>query len=170
MLTFLFQCTKKIEDRLWGNSGDEQEGSFEPVQELIKKLYSDKKLVGPVGERPIHVCALAAAKYQDLDQDMTEGILDGIRLYIDKEKKLYCPYGKDYCGAVGQDREKGVGDKMHEEKGFGDQKPPFYDKISSWFEIHFNKALARSSRGWLGCFPRSIERSSADQDKVVLDA
>ena len=52
-------------------------------QELFAELYRDRasgkmrvRLVGPVGERPLHVCFLRAGA---LDTEMRAGLIDGVK-------------------------------------------------------------------------------------------
>jgi hypothetical protein len=63
------------------------------------------KLVGPNGERPIHVCLLRANHCPQLI-GFQEGVLQGIKDYIegaelDRQCEIDAQYGKDYCAAVG---------------------------------------------------------------------
>eukprot|EP00291_Cryptomonas_curvata_P024454 CAMPEP_0172156042 /NCGR_PEP_ID=MMETSP1050-20130122/2967_1 /TAXON_ID=233186 /ORGANISM="Cryptomonas curvata, Strain CCAP979/52" /LENGTH=1139 /DNA_ID=CAMNT_0012825019 /DNA_START=308 /DNA_END=3727 /DNA_ORIENTATION=+ len=64
------------------------------------------KIVGPVGERPLHVCFLRANEFKSKsveDQSIRRGILSGAKKYIEKDRweEVTVPYGKDYCAAVG---------------------------------------------------------------------
>ena len=70
----------------------------------FEKYQSKPQLVGPVGERPIHVCALLAAQYRcGGDITIAEGIIRGIALFLGDKKYEHIAwekYGKDYCAAA----------------------------------------------------------------------
>ena len=66
-------------------------------------------LLGPVGERPLHVCALSAYRYGQIDflgqgNYMKDGILNGMKKFVENEsigmRQIHIPYGKDYCGLI----------------------------------------------------------------------
>lgn len=60
-------------------------------------------LVGPVGERPIHVCFLRAGHFPDIP-GFKEGVLDGIEMFDARQVvqgEIDRSYGKDYCAAIG---------------------------------------------------------------------
>jgi hypothetical protein len=63
------------------------------------------RLVGPVGERPLHVCFLRANEFKSTeDRSIRQGILKGAKKYIlDRNMaEVSVPYGKDYCAAMGK--------------------------------------------------------------------
>ncbi len=61
------------------------------------------KLVGPVGERPLHVCFLRANEFNsEQETSIRQGILNGAEKYIrENGEEAAVPYGKDFCAAVG---------------------------------------------------------------------
>ncbi len=76
-----------------------------------KKSDSETYLVGPVGERPLHVCALLAARYKEEfkshGSSIAEGIFEGMKLFLNQnenenEIEGLVTYGRDYCAAVGR--------------------------------------------------------------------
>jgi hypothetical protein len=89
----------------------------EILKTWIRTLYLDEAgsiyIVGPMGERPIHCCVFAVAKYRarqgeasQMEKYIADGILEGIKEYEKNENqgntsRLYEEYGKDYCAAVG---------------------------------------------------------------------
>jgi hypothetical protein len=82
-------------------------------QNWMRLLYPDGHLVGPLGERPLHVCALMAARFrlgcsdaEDYGVRIAEGIVQGIKSFHDngnlrQQSELHAAYGKDYVAAVG---------------------------------------------------------------------
>jgi hypothetical protein len=93
------------------------------------------RIVGPVGERPLHVCFLRANEFQlKSEKDIRNGILAGARKYIDsKGSEAVTPYGKDYCAAVGN---RVVFQKKKKIKSLWTNSsalsPPFYKFLSDW--------------------------------------
>jgi hypothetical protein len=94
---------------------EEENAPAEPASEfkkLVRELYSEidqkkTRLVGPVGERPIHVCAILAARYrievENHGISISEGIIQGMKMFLeDKENQRFTAeeFGKDYCAAV----------------------------------------------------------------------
>jgi hypothetical protein len=77
----------------------------------IKEIYFEDgnvqsdKIVGPVGERPLHVCFLRANEFKlesEEDRDIRQGILEGAKRFITNNPlEVTVPHGKDYCAAVG---------------------------------------------------------------------
>ena len=82
--------------------------------ELMRKLYSANnsdmfEVVGPLGERPLHVCALTAARYRGEQQNggiqIAKGIVRGMKKFLEDEQitrkdNPSVPYRKDYIAAV----------------------------------------------------------------------
>jgi hypothetical protein len=133
--------------------------------ELVKAWYtvlyynkasSDIRIVGPVGERPVHVCALSAFRFGEVDFQgagnyLSEGIVQGMMDYIALDRapdaarsggriEATARYGKDYCAAVGSLL-------LHDEAhawgrgrlpGAGDEEdfPPFWRQICAWKRAH----------------------------------
>ena len=73
-------------------------------------LYPDRIAVGPLGERPLHVCALLAARYRKEIEPVADGIAKGMKSFLESEKtesskvaglRIYEPYRKHYSAALG---------------------------------------------------------------------
>jgi hypothetical protein len=112
-------------------------------------------VVGPLGERPLHVCALSRHRFGAIDFEgqgnyFAEGIEKGIQAYIkgvmvtkDTWKEVTRPYGKDYCAAVGDFIRR----KDAENKEWGDfsklkdPNPPFWVELKRWYSKHFEQRL-----------------------------
>ncbi len=127
-------------------------------------LYWDQKqntikIVGPVGERPLHVCALSAYRFGHVDFEgtgnyLSEGIVQGMMDYINEQSAVYqaagnenedrrredtVQYGKDYCAAVGTFLLKNESHtwgkapiSRQKERNF----PPFWAHICKWKRAH----------------------------------
>ena len=89
------------------SKGDE---NLRTMRTFIRKLYSDGFIVGPLGERPLHVCALMAARFrgeiEDYGIQIADGIIDGMKEFLEMENgrwkdEVRSPYGRDYVAAVG---------------------------------------------------------------------
>jgi hypothetical protein len=68
------------------------------------------RLVGPLGERPLHICMFRADDWEEVDKadgfgtGVKRGILDAVKAFIERgslPQEIMVPYGKDYCAAVG---------------------------------------------------------------------
>ncbi len=88
-------------------NGEEARSSF---RKCMKVLYLDEAIVGPLGERPLHVCALMAARFRGEPEkcgiQIAEGIVEGMEQFLRFEEgrwkhEVYSQYGKDYIAAVG---------------------------------------------------------------------
>ena len=72
---------------------------------------NDCLVLGPVGERPLHVCSLSAYRFPNIDfhsqgNYVQEGIIEGMKKFIESEKgpgwnEARVPYGKGYVALVG---------------------------------------------------------------------
>jgi hypothetical protein len=77
------------------------------VVRWFRRLYSDKKIVGPVGERPLHTCLLRAKQFLEKDEAMYTGMVEGAKRFIkllpqfSTVDEINVGFGKDYCAAVG---------------------------------------------------------------------
>jgi hypothetical protein len=101
-------------------------------------------LVGPVGERPLHVCSLSASR---LDQ-IKNGILTGMKDFLlngEKEwNEVYVQFGKDYCAQMGWLIWNESNDKTSEPKPLSNLDCtleqfgvfPFYSDLSRWTLKH----------------------------------
>jgi hypothetical protein len=104
---------------------------------LGERLY----VVGPMGERPIHVCALAVAKHRGSGEThIAEGILSGMKDFVDatdtkNAAALYEPFGQDYCAAVAGflQRRKSENDPIHD--------LPYVGQIVLWVKKHSNSKI-----------------------------
>ena len=129
-------------------------------------LNSDSKprAVGPVGERPIHVCFLSAYRFEAVDFEkagnyMRSGIIDGIKKFVEDpngKEELFAQYGKDYCAAAGnflQKWKEKCGSDMKRScamhwsmdppssflRSFEtDSDPPFWAELKRWHRKHYN--------------------------------
>jgi hypothetical protein len=79
------------------------------MKTLLSTSQSNSYLLGPVGERPLHVCALSAYRFGQIDilgqgNYMKDGILNGMMKFVENEsigrRQVHIPYGKDYCGLI----------------------------------------------------------------------
>ena len=119
------------------------------VSKVAVMLYSEDdknfELLGPVGERPIHVCALLAARYRGelggKERFIAEGIVQGMQEFIaednpagDRKSELYKAYGKDYCAAVVDCIKRG-------KKDDSEVSIPFFRVLKEW-RSHLNRSQA----------------------------
>jgi hypothetical protein len=114
-------------------------------------------VVGPLGERPLHVCALSKYRFGAVDFEgqgnyFAEGLDLGIQAYINGVivtkhawKEVTRPYGKDYCAAVGDfirrnDEKNKEGGEIKDEDPFTkDNDPPFWVELKRWYSKHFEQ-------------------------------
>jgi hypothetical protein len=95
-------------------------------------------LVGPVGERPLHVCFLRAYALTapGTDLQIRAGILKGVRSYVEKHNpdEAHVPYRKDYCAAVGSFalRAESASERDTDALWQGSQHPPHYNYLKTW--------------------------------------
>ncbi len=106
------------------------------------EVYPHGSLVGPVGERPLHVCGLLAARYRGEGEDqgelIAEGIFEGMQSFLGDGKWMHearFPYGRDYCAAVGH---------YIETRGLSDAKKelemlPHFKYVSEWYSHRSRK-------------------------------
>ena len=92
---------KNIYRHIERNINYEQRGEWSPYMAVDNRIL----LTGPVGERPIHVCALLAARYRLEDEGkkayIADGIVEAIQEYLTSHRsELNVPYGKDYVAFV----------------------------------------------------------------------
>ena len=107
--------------------------------------------VGPVGERPIHVCALLAARYRtnslessetglDIPNGMVQGyvaqgIVEAMKQFLDCDDwkaEAWEPYGKDYCAALAS--------YFHKNEKVEEFPIPFMKEIKQWYDERKNPA------------------------------
>ncbi len=164
MLQTLYKQIEKEESR---QLTEESADCFESVERgwfinLYKKSAENVQkrftVVGPLGERPLHVCALmkcrfGAINFEQQGNYFAEGIDNGIKMYIQQHRHITMdvwrnvtkPYGKDYCAAVGEfikDHQNEL-HKVEELKGWGDvskfRAPPFWDDLKDWYHKHLQQ-------------------------------
>jgi hypothetical protein len=115
------------------------------ILDWIRRLYFGSEarglVVGPVGERPLHVCFLRAYALQAAGTDLRirAGMLKGVRSYLEKHNpdEVHVPYGKDYCAAVGSfalraDGASDAADADADALWQGPQHPPHYSYLRAW--------------------------------------
>jgi hypothetical protein len=122
------------------------------MKELLKNPDSKPlRLFGPVGERPIHVCALSAYRFEGVDfkgqgNYMKKGILQGIRKYLEgadggRKDEMYAEYGKDYCALLGT-YINGIRAKSGKWAKatwtVSKMKPPFWKTVKRWHTKNFD--------------------------------
>ena len=120
---------------------------------LYPKCDSAREIspVGPVGERPIHVCALLAARYRASSLELSEtglhisngmvqgyvaqGIVQGMKRFLDSDDwkhEAWKPYGKDYCAALAS--------YFHKNEKVEEFPIPFMKEIKQWYDERKNPA------------------------------
>ncbi len=120
-----------------------------------KEIFPNGSLVGPVGERPLHVCGLLAARYRgDAENQghlIAEGIFEGMKEFLkhDGERWIHearFSYGRDYCAAVGHYIYKST-NKV--ESKTNDRYDPWtlpqYKYILGWYE---QRSVGKGSQNW----------------------
>ena len=91
-----------------------QSNSNDLTRNWFCAIYSDEsghiKVLGPIGERPLHVCAISVNRFEDAQFEgagnyMKDGIIRGIKKILQRSEAaknwMHSLYGKDYCAAVG---------------------------------------------------------------------
>ena len=148
----------------------EPQNSFKSVEkEWFITLYSapqavsqqkEFKVVGPLGERPLHVAALSKDRFGAIDFEregnyFAKGVQKGIKTFIQKFpevvtwKDVTMPYGKDYCAAVGnfmnsKENMLNLNWKAFSRNGasfkinVGD--PPFWGDLKDWYHNHLKSS------------------------------
>ena len=168
-----------------GSDADEQKLWYiEIYRQLAFSRKSKLVLVGPLGERPIHILSLSANRFKDtnfgtLGSCMREGIIMIIRSFIqDYPEEINAQYEKDYCAAVGSyinemrtsSRDEPRNDSSLWSKiAYGSNErylwtkssnqPPFLGKIAAWVEEHNYK----NSKCYMHC-----ESSTSQRDLLIL--
>lgn len=117
---------------------------------LIGESSGKSFLVGPVGERPLHVCSLSAYRFPDVDfrghgNYVKDGIIAGMQRYVRTMgwSQVNIPYGKDYIALVGSYlqslRIKSKADLIQQfgKDGWPRAKempaPPFWSILVKWY-------------------------------------
>ncbi len=107
----LDKCEKMLSDARLENSFERLLFSFNEHGRVCDKSPASRRLkdkfriVGPLGERPLHVCVLRANNFPNLD-GFEDGVIAGIKAFTDKagaalKGEIDTPYGKDYCARIG---------------------------------------------------------------------
>jgi hypothetical protein len=145
ILDKLYKQLQEEETELRNESCKEKRDYFKV---WMRSLYPDH-LVGPLGERPLHVCALTAARYrlggdaEGYGVQISEGIVQGIQSFHESEplgrqneSELRVAYGKDYVAAA-----VSLIDTKNESMGF-----PFMDDLKDWWRAkHHPDCLGMNS-------------------------
>ncbi len=112
----------------------EPKALFDWIRHLYFRGDSRGFVVGPVGERPLHVCFLRAYTLTTSGQDLKirEGMLRGIQSFIENQnpEEVRMPYGKDYCAAVGSVIRAGLPSEI--DTLWQGSLPPHYDYLKKW--------------------------------------
>jgi hypothetical protein len=128
----------------------------ENLLEWIKEIYLHQgddaescRMVGPVGERPLHVCFLRANEFRDKnEEDIRKGILAGAKNFIGiKGSEATAPYGKDYCAAVG--KRVLSPNVVPYLTGTPGSSPPFYNFLSTWANQTYCPAKGRIGQNYV---------------------
>ncbi len=148
----------------------EQQGRRNLERLWFQLLYSDNStshegtkhvhIVGPVGERPLNVCAQAIYRFGHVDFDgmgnyVATGIVKGILDFVQPkerpvsageisddvvdyfQKQVTSQYSKDYCAIVGQYR---VREDQKKVESWTDEHPfPYWKQISKWKNAHMKQ-------------------------------
>jgi hypothetical protein len=137
----------------------------------LKHFYAQSdgrvRIVGPLGERPLHVCALAIDRFGPFDFQgkgnyLSTGIVEGIlafanniqsfvkAAYDDKrpdlltyfQKEVTAQYGKDYCAILGSyllKLDDGPNPPVVDPFKDRDAQPPYWEQISTWYKAHMSR-------------------------------
>jgi hypothetical protein len=101
----------------------EDDGEVDPCRAYFRALYAVPedgsaassaktrvRLIGPLGERPLHICMFRADEWKGRDAvdglgaGVSRGVLDAVTSFIEHgrwPREIDTLYGKDYCAAVG---------------------------------------------------------------------
>jgi hypothetical protein len=153
MLKLLYAKIECEEEKLQLQDASNLDRSRKWMRMLLSASPSHPHLPGPVGERPLHVCALSAYRFGHIDvlgqgNYMKDGILNGMKKFVGSDRigrrQAHVPYGKDYCGLVftfiKQHNNKDLQDySRNEQLEWGKpesktQSPPFWSALKHEFE------------------------------------
>ena len=98
------------------------------------KLYPNRIAVGPLGELPLHVCALLAARYRKEIEPVADGIAKGMKSFLESQKtkpRIYEPYGKHYSAALGF--------HIHMQGDADSKSYPFFHLVKRWHDKRIHK-------------------------------
>ena len=116
------------------------------------QFHGGIKLVGPVGERPIHVCCLSVNRYahvvpKDEKNFMQEGILEGIQEYLDNSfDEAWAQYGKDYCAAVGNFIHENSSNQNIDNFDTRNDWTMCREVSSHWYDAYFGKSGSKQPK------------------------
>ena len=174
MLEVLYDCLSKV--RLPATStrknfeSDAQHWYSEiyaPASESPPGADAKYTVVGPLGERPLHVCFLSAYRFADVDflgagNYVADGILDGARRFVEHSPagrdEAHVAYGKDYCAAVGScvarltyadyksDRSDFPGVVPPGTANAMSEHPPYWAELNHWYNSHQQRRRAHAAR------------------------
>ena len=148
-------CATATVKKFPDTSRAETSGQIEEEKLWYAALYSTTagiSIVGPVGERPLHVCALLAHRFEHVDQKMfgnfmSEGIFQGMMHYINLSDKCFkeatTQYSKDYCAAAGSFLLTKITDPARNSLPFLSARNslPFLSQICKWKKAHMRPRL-----------------------------
>ena len=135
-----YDVLKAIEDDLKSTEKSGSQSETKPLWCRVSvKLYPDCIAVGPLGERPLHICALHAARLRggkgDSDRNIAAGIVRGMINFLKRNKdELFVPYGKHYTAALGCCIARMAAKKKEADQSFPVQKLPFFDLVRRWHD------------------------------------
>ena len=183
LISTLYSTIREVENDI--NLEKQRSSSDADEQKLwYMEIYGKSKLVGPLGERPIHIFSLSANRFKDtnfgtLGSCMRVGIIKSIRSFVQEyPEEINAQYEKDYCAAVGSyinemrtsSRDEPRNDSSLWSKiAYGSNErylwtkssnqPPFLGKIAAWVEEHNYK----NSKCFMHC-----ESSTSQRDSLIL--
>jgi hypothetical protein len=131
-------------------------------REWLKELScsGNVRIVGPVGERPLHVCALSVHRFghinfENMGNYVAKGIVEGILDFVEgdplnwnEDSEVTSQYGKDYCAMVGHYILKRSDNNQNYERSAGMEpvtgdvtdvhSAPYWKQILKWQRAHLH--------------------------------
>ena len=180
LISTLYSTIREVENDI--NLEKQRSSSDADEQKLwYMEIYGTSKLVGPLGERPIHIFSLSANRFKDtnfgtLGSCMRVGIIKSIRSFVQEyPEEINAQYEKDYCAAVGNyinNMRKFASDERRNDSSLWskiangsketyvwNKSSPFWDKIAAWVEEHNHQ----NSKCFMHC-----ESSTSQSDSLKL--
>jgi hypothetical protein len=153
MLKQLYKEIYRVEIKLQERPSQNKDKAMGWFQAFYSSASAPElRVVGPVGERPLHVCALSVNRFGNIDFEgegnyLKDGIIKGMKDFLksesgqdtgsgkDNSEEMFAVYGKDYCAAVGDylenqsnSTEPIVWDRNAEEGS----DPPCWEDLQNW--------------------------------------
>ncbi len=152
---FIRHNVNKMLSKLYGKIWALEEALRQPANAIMDEIQTwvrylcrhnqEPYVVGPMGERPIHICASAIAKHRGRgESQFADGILDGMIDFVNsiepnRAASLLCePYGKDYCAAVGCFLSTKTPSERQVEDFQNLDELPYLRQIQMWLKKHDN--------------------------------